>query len=620
MIAPEKNICKILLLFLLTATCTTAPAQKKLALEPEKWAMLLSADKQNQVNSLGSLTQQLVKADSTRAFQFLDSLETSKHAKGYYFIMYFSMVKADFLYMRFGDYDKYKNRSAAGLKPLKEQLEKLYSDALDAAYHTERDILIGWVNFYSARRMLHFGETSWAVMHSKNGVDLFEKINYPVEPPVYTELADLLYRVREYDESILYAKKGIEAWKQLNYEKEYKDPYKYRVKALNTIGNNFYQKKLNDSAIEYFRKALLAALANNDSLLTGEVMGNIGRIVYAQNNFDSALKLFQTDYQRHKNIKIYNEAADAAVWMAKTKLSKGDNAAALTDAKEALRLLQHWPTAPYLREAYFTLAQVYTEMRNYDSAFYYTEHYRVLNDSIEKEVATSSLAISKARLNDEVSRYNIEKINKEKREQIFTRNIIIAGIVVLSVIALLIINRGRLKHKMAVEKSEQEKMLMEQEVDSAKEQMQIFTRRIIEKTNLIEKLAIQIKDRQATEEQASIMEDLMQHTILTEADWMKFKNLFEKIYPFFFQQLKEKAPDITIAEQRMAALTRLQLTTRQMASMQGVSTDSVHKTRQRLRQRLGVSNETNLEEYLGTVNAGLQRDFHVNPQRPENNT
>ena len=90
-------------------------------------------------------------------------------------------------------------------------------------------------------------------------------------------------------------------------------------------------------------------------------------------------------------------------------------------------------------------------------------------------------------------------------------------------------------------------------------------------------------------------------TILTEQDWDQFKELFEKMYPMFFQRLKTSAPDITVAEQRMAALTRLQLTTRQMASMQGISPDSVHKTRQRLRQRMGVSNDTNLEEFFGSV-------------------
>ena len=74
--------------------------------------------------------------------------------------------------------------------------------------------------------------------------------------------------------------------------------------------------------------------------------------------------------------------------------------------------------------------------------------------------------------------------------------------------------------------------------------------------------------------------------------------LFEKIYPGFFLKLKEKVTDITVAEQRMAALTRLRLTTKQMASILGISPDSVHKTRQRLRHRLNLDAEINIENFL----------------------
>jgi DNA-directed RNA polymerase specialized sigma24 family protein len=48
----------------------------------------------------------------------------------------------------------------------------------------------------------------------------------------------------------------------------------------------------------------------------------------------------------------------------------------------------------------------------------------------------------------------------------------------------------------------------------------------------------------------------------------------------------------------MAALTRLQLTSKQMAAMLGISVDSVHKTRQRLRQRLQLGSDKNLDEYI----------------------
>ena len=63
----------------------------------------------------------------------------------------------------------------------------------------------------------------------------------------------------------------------------------------------------------------------------------------------------------------------------------------------------------------------------------------------------------------------------------------------------------------------------------------------------------------------------------------------------------EKFIDIIISEQRMAALTRLRLTTSQVASMLGISVDSVHISRQRLRQRLQVGTVVNLDEVVANL-------------------
>jgi DNA-binding CsgD family transcriptional regulator len=60
-------------------------------------------------------------------------------------------------------------------------------------------------------------------------------------------------------------------------------------------------------------------------------------------------------------------------------------------------------------------------------------------------------------------------------------------------------------------------------------------------------------------------------------------------------------PDITVAEKRMAALIRLHLNTKQMASMLGISTDSVYKIRQRLRKRLQLDDELATETYLTKI-------------------
>ncbi|HET6996338.1 MAG TPA: hypothetical protein VFI06_15195, partial [Chitinophagaceae bacterium] len=232
---------------------------------------------------------------------------------------------------------------------------------------------------------------------------------------------------------------------------------------------------------------------------------------------------------------------------------------------------------------------------------YYNNLYSSLNDSLEGIVSRSTTDIARARLNDEASRYSIQTLKRERKAQLVLRNMIIAGIVLVLISVLLIFNRRSLKTKMKMEKIQQENLLMEREAASARDQLKMFTENVIEKTNLIEKLEMEAKGKEVTSEQHSIISELTQHTILTEQDWYKFKSLFEKIYPGFFVKLKDKFPDITLAEQRMAALTRLHLTTRQIASMLGISIDSVHKSRQRLRQRFQVGPETNLDELVAKL-------------------
>ena len=87
-------------------------------------------------------------------------------------------------------------------------------------------------------------------------------------------------------------------------------------------------------------------------------------------------------------------------------------------------------------------------------------------------------------------------------------------------------------------------------------------------------------------------------TILTGDDWEKFQSLFVKLYPSFFINLKEKVTDITPAEMRMAALSRLHLSTHQLAAILGVSPNSVYKTQRRLRQRLNLQPEDDVENTL----------------------
>jgi hypothetical protein len=262
---------------------------------------------------------------------------------------------------------------------------------------------------------------------------------------------------------------------------------------------------------------------------------------------------------------------------------------------------QPQPLPHFLRDVYYATADVYRVLGNSDSFYHYSKLYSNLHDSIERAVANSRLEIARLRLDNQSNVSEIRDLQKEKDAETRERNLVIAAIVLVAIVGLLILNRQRLKSRYQQQLAFQQKVAAEKELTAAKDQLDMFTQSIIEKTKVIEQLEQQVANKPLTDEQHQLADELSRQTILTEEDWEKFKTLFEKIYPGFFLKLKEMIPDITVAEQRMAALTRLHLNTKQMASMLGISPDSVYKIRQRLRKRLQLDDEVTTETYLTKI-------------------
>ena len=89
----------------------------------------------------------------------------------------------------------------------------MFAYAMDQAYTSEDDHLIAQVSSWYGQNMIHFGEIGLAVMYGVNGIDLSEKVSDDIRPYDYQFLAEMLYRVREYNSSIKYARKAADAWK-----------------------------------------------------------------------------------------------------------------------------------------------------------------------------------------------------------------------------------------------------------------------------------------------------------------------------------------------------------------------------------------------------------------------
>ena len=166
-------------------------------LNTDKWAVALSKKNQSSYDSLTSLIFKLHRVDSLEAFQFLDKLAEKGRSNGDHFQALLNCLKASIIYVKcYYDFQRV-GKTPGNINWIRQQIMKLYSSTIDLAYRSEDEMLVAYVSYNYGSVCTSFGEIGLAVMYSKNGIDLFEKISYPIEPQQYQYLAELLYRVRE---------------------------------------------------------------------------------------------------------------------------------------------------------------------------------------------------------------------------------------------------------------------------------------------------------------------------------------------------------------------------------------------------------------------------------------
>jgi DNA-binding CsgD family transcriptional regulator len=542
------------------------------------WSEKLSSTKDDNNDAYYTLIPILTNTDSATVFKFLRHLESVTPNPNLYFKARFYCLTLNVrtLFQREDDHA---------------ELILLTRKALNEAFNTKDESLIAFTYFMCGTLMASIREMEHTVTYLLNGQETYDRIGQKTREQYYNWIliGEVLFHCHDYEKSIYYTHKGIDTYDDTSSRADY-----FRARFYNTIGQD-YEKLYNlDSALWYYEKSLQLSNKVNDSVWIGINNGFIGDVLYKTKEFDKALPHLQINYAINKS-REHVHAAKSLQYIARIDLARGKPDKALLMCDEALQLMGVADRGFYLQQknfldlVYQTTAEVYRAKGNIDSFYHYNQLYTALHDSIENVATLSSMKITQLRIENENNLRAIETLQKERRTEKLKKNFAIIAVTLVFVILFLYINRMRLKqtHKNQIAAAE---------LKSAKEQMEVFTANISEKSNLVEKLNHQLADKNLSNEQNLLLEDIANHTILTEEDWNNFKRLFEKIYPGFFVNLKQKAPDITLAEQRMAALTRLNITSRQMAAMLGISVDSVHKTRQRLRQRLHIHGEGSLDE------------------------
>lgn len=120
-------------------------------------------------------------------------------------------------------------------------------------------------------------------------------------------------------------------------------------------------------------------------------------------------------------------------------------------------------------------------------------------------------------------------------------------------------------------------------------------------------LLIGIKDDLETIKTANEMERLkslkglsrtLESEIENKENWDQFLLYFNQTHQDFIHQLQSKHPNLTQNDLRMCALTRLNMSNRDMATLLNISITGIEKSRYRLKKRLDLTVDDDLSRYL----------------------
>jgi len=113
----------------------------------------------------------------------------------------------------------------------------------------------------------------------------------------------------------------------------------------------------------------------------------------------------------------------------------------------------------------------------------------------------------------------------------------------------------------------------------------------------LNKLSREIGDELITNNINSMVRKI-DREIDTKSQWDVFEKHFESVHEEFLKRLKVQYPNLTPRELKLCAYLRLNISSKEIATLMNISTRGVEISRYRLRKKLELEHDTNLTEFI----------------------
>lgn len=373
---------------------------------------------------------------------------------------------------------------------------------------------------------------------------------------------------------------------------------------LHNIGLTFKGLEEIDSAKTYFTNALELAFANKQIRLQANCVGNIGGLLLDENDGKGALPYFQDSRALFGEINNPVGICLSEMGIGQAYTLVNNHEMALIHLQNSKRIADQLPILQIKQECLMALYSYYDKLPNTDSALHYYVQYTEITDSIQgTEVRTriEQLQIEyetrlkeeeNLRLNSELD-YEQEKNRISRVRFLFLIGFVISVVVGLGAVFYFFSKAKRLRILLLQEQLEKEEGQRQQ----IKANLESAQNIIVQKNQLLTKLENDIQYSTTMHQLA----DKLHERINTQGDWMQFMVEFDLVHPGYFDRLKQRVPNLSPNDLRIAALMRLQLSSKEMAEVLLITQEGVKKAKSRLKKKLNLSAEERLSQYTSNL-------------------
>ena len=445
------------------------------------------------------------------------------------------------------------------------------------------------------------GNYNLALQEALKALKFFEHLDKPVrKADALNHLAIIESYLQNFQNSTKYNLQALEVYKQNN------DKY-YQSQVLNDIGNNYYYLHKYDSAIFYLQQSLALAREMDSKDLAGTALNNLGKVYKELAQYEKAISLSSEALALHESTGSRNKIVEALNYLGMSTNAQDKPQSAIDYFNRSIALGESIGVKENIKIAYFNRSKSFEMLGNTGKALKDYKTYKAIDDSILNETKTRQIEELRTIFDMEnkekeiaLQKIEIGLLEANSKVNRLQRILLSAGLA-LSVLVLFLVYYG-MRQKMKRNKIEKEKV--DAELAYKAKQLTTHALHLANKNELLEDLKLQMErmklNGNAHTEYNKIV-NTINFNLQDDKNWANFSRFFDEVHKGFNETVKQNFPDVSSNELRLMALLKMNLTSKEIASILNISHDGIKKARYRLRKKLNINSDESLSDLIISI-------------------